>query len=61
MVRTPDHGKLLDYGLDHKVADRLDEIFQVNAYSAVKSDGNSFCVDVVWDSFNIVNRVEDSI
>ena len=29
VVRTPDHAKLLDYGLDQKVADRLDEIFQV--------------------------------
>jgi len=27
-VRSADHGKLLDYGLDSKVADRLDEIFQ---------------------------------
>ena len=29
VVRTPDHAKLLDYGLDQKVADRLDQIFQV--------------------------------
>jgi len=28
VVRSADHGKLLDYGLDSKVADRLDEIFQ---------------------------------
>jgi len=28
VVRTPDHAKLLDYGLDQKVADRLDQIFQ---------------------------------
>ena len=28
-VRSVDHGKLLDYGLDTKVADQLEEIFQV--------------------------------
>ena len=30
VVRSEDHAKLLDYGLDHKVADRLDEIFSVS-------------------------------
>ena len=27
--RTADYGKLLDYGLDSKVADKLDDIYKV--------------------------------
>ena len=30
-------------------------------YSVMKSDGNSFCGDVVLDSFNTAYRDEDSI
>ena len=30
-------------------------------YSVIQSDGNSFCGDVVLDSFNIVYSDEDSI
>ena len=27
--KTPDYSKLIDYGLDAKVADKLDEIYKV--------------------------------
>ena len=30
-------------------------------YSVMQSDGNSFCGDVVLDSFNMLNMDEDSI
>ena len=30
-------------------------------YSVMQSDGNSFCGDVILDSFNMANSDEDSI
>ena len=29
VMRTPDYDKLLDYGLDQRVAEKLDEIYKV--------------------------------
>ena len=34
---------------------------KADTYSVMQSDGNSFCGDVVLDSFNMVNSDEDSI
>ena len=35
--------------------------FNAEQYSVMQSDGNSFCGDVVMDSFNTSYRDEDSI
>ena len=31
--KTPDYAKLIEYGLDAKVADKLDEIYKVVIYN----------------------------
>ena len=35
--------------------------YKINWYSVMQSDGNSFCGDVVSDSFNKTSRDEDNI
>ena len=50
IVRSVDHGKLLDYGLDAKVADQLEEIFQVSQAERFVQN-ICFWVYMVWDDF----------
>ena len=39
----------------------LTVVLKLILYSVMQSDGNSFCEDVVLDSFNMVYSGEDSI
>ena len=38
VMRTPDYDKLLEYGLDQRVAEKLDEIYKVKLNSILYSN-----------------------
>ena len=50
--KTPDYAKLIEYGLDSKVADKLDEIYKVNIVVSKRNQRRNFVfIDIQIDSF----------
>ena len=51
--KTPDYKKLIDYGLDSKVADKLDDIYKVRLIYTIQilqssNDGTIRCMSLVF-------------